>query len=334
MVHVVLVDPVPEARATAAKTLGTLVERLGEINFPDLVPSLIRTLKADTSGVDRQGAAQGLSEVLSGLGMERLEGLLPDIISNAQSPRSAIREGFMSLLVFLPATFGNRFQPHLPKIIVPILKGLSDTEDYVREAAMRAGRMIITNYSSRAIDLLLPELERGMFDPAWRIRVCVLVSLLSHFSNFISNRLSPLSESSYSRFLASLISRKWTMILKVPRRSSRNLPGGPSQRSLALIAGIVYYQPFTLPDRTPYILSDNPQFRYGKCWCITRQRPVRNHLISGWFSTVVDDIHTVREILPELVTQLMALLSSDEAEQEEVSPYTFLLFIPYQLTIL
>lgn len=181
MVHVVLVDPVPEARATAAKTLGTLVERLGEVNFPDLVPSLIRTLKTDTSGVDRQGAAQGLSEVLSGLGMDRLESLLPDIISNAQSPRSTIREGFMSLLVFLPATFGTRFQPHLPKIIVPILKGLSDTEDYVREAAMRAGRMIITNYSSKAIDLLLPELERGMFDPSWRIRVCVLVSLYSPF---------------------------------------------------------------------------------------------------------------------------------------------------------
>ena len=171
MVHVVLVDPVPEARATAAKTLGTLVERLGEVHFPDLVPGLLRTLKTETSGVDRQGAAQGLSEVLSGLGMDRLEGLLPDIIANAQSPRSTVREGFMSLLVYLPATFGNRFQPHLPKIIAPILSGLSDAEEYVREAAMRAGRMIVTNYSSKAIDLLLPELEQGMFDAGWRIRV-------------------------------------------------------------------------------------------------------------------------------------------------------------------
>ena len=171
MVHNVLVDPVPEARATAAKSLGTLVERLGEIHFPDLVPGLLRTLKTDTSGVDRQGAAQGLSEVLSGLGMERLEGILPDIIANAQSPRSTVREGFMSLLVFLPVTFGTRFQPHLPKIISPILSGLADNEEYVREAAMRAGRMIVSNYSKNAIDLLLPELEQGMFDPGWRIRV-------------------------------------------------------------------------------------------------------------------------------------------------------------------
>ena len=174
LVQVVLVDPVPEARATAAKAMGTLVERLGEVHFPDLVPGLLRTLKTDTSGVDRQGAAQGLSEVLAGLGMERLEGLLPDIIVNAQSPRSTVKEGFMTLLVFLPATFGTRFQPHLPKIISPILGGLADSEDFVRDAAMRAGRMIVTNYSNKAIDLLLPELENGMFDSGWRIRVRVL----------------------------------------------------------------------------------------------------------------------------------------------------------------
>lgn len=180
LVHVVLVDPVPEARATAAKALGALVERLGEVHFPDLVPALLKTLKTDTSGVDRQGAAQGLSEVLSGLGMERLESLLPDIISNASNPRPYVREGFMSLLVFLPATFGTRFQPHLVKIIPPILGGLADTEEYVREASMRAGRMIVNNYSNKAIDLLLPELERGMFDSGWRIRVSSIVPPQKH----------------------------------------------------------------------------------------------------------------------------------------------------------
>lgn len=229
MVHVVLVDPVPEARATAAKALGTLVERLGEVHFPDLVPGLLRTLKTDTSGVDRQGAAQGLSEVLAGLGMERMEGLLPDVIANAQSPRSTVREGFMSLLVFLPATFGARFQPHLPKIIPPILSGLSDSEDYVREAAMRAGRMVVTNYSSKAIDLLLPELERGMFDPGWRIRVSIrsadfLSSLLHGVS---SNRLSRLSESCCSRSpesAARLRSRKMRRLKRLPWLSPHGRP--------------------------------------------------------------------------------------------------------------
>lgn len=78
----------------------------------------------------RQGAAQGLSEVLSGLGMERLEGLLPEIISNSSSPRHYVREGFISLLVYLPTTFGHRFSPHLGSIIPPILGGLADESEY------------------------------------------------------------------------------------------------------------------------------------------------------------------------------------------------------------
>ncbi|KAG0253420.1 translational activator of GCN4 [Actinomortierella ambigua] len=166
----VLVDPVPEARATAAKALGTLVEKLGEHNFPELVHELLSTLKSDTSGVDRQGAAQGLSEVLAGLGLERLEGLLPEIIVNTDSAKAYIREGFISLLVYLPATFGQRFQPYLGRIIPPILMGLADESEYVREASMRAGQMIISNYATKAVDLLLPELERGLFDDNWRIR--------------------------------------------------------------------------------------------------------------------------------------------------------------------
>ncbi|SJL18209.1 uncharacterized protein ARMOST_21787 [Armillaria ostoyae] len=196
MVRIVLVDPVPETRATAANVLGTLVECLGEGHFPDLVPGLLRTLKTDTSGVDQQGAAQGLSEVLSGLGMEHLKGLLPDIVANAQSPRATVREGFMSLLVYLSATFGTRFQPHLPKIITPILSGMSDVEEYVRDAAMRAGRMIIINYSNRAIDLLLPEPERGTFDPGWRLRQwsITLVRELMFKVSGISGKTSDLDE--------------------------------------------------------------------------------------------------------------------------------------------
>ncbi|KAH7056386.1 armadillo-type protein [Linnemannia elongata] len=166
----VLIDPVPDARATAAKALGTLVEKLGESNFPNLVHELVDTLKSDTSGVDRQGAAQGLSEVLAGLGLERLEGLLPEIIINTDSPKSYIREGFISLLVYLPATFGQRFQPYLGRIIPPILMGLADESEYVREASLKAGQMIINNYATKAVDLLLPELERGLFDDNWRIR--------------------------------------------------------------------------------------------------------------------------------------------------------------------
>jgi HEAT repeat protein len=166
----VLVDPVPEARSTAAKSLGGLVERLGENNFPDLIESLMGILKSQTSGVDQQGAAQGVSEILAGLGTDRLEDLLPTILQNTSSPRTYVREGHISLLVFLPTTFGDRFSPYLGRIIQPVVSGLADDSDFVREASMRAGRMVIASHSNKAIELLLPELEQGVFDEAWRIR--------------------------------------------------------------------------------------------------------------------------------------------------------------------
>ncbi|KAI0757516.1 ARM repeat-containing protein [Daedaleopsis nitida] len=288
MVHVVLVDPVPEARATAAKALGTLVERLGEIHFPDLVPGLLRTLKTDTSGVDRQGAAQGLSEVLAGLGMERMEGLLPDIIANAQSPRSTVREGFMSLLVFLPATFGTRFQPHLPKIIPPILSGLSDSEDYVREAAMRAGRMVVTNYSNKAIDLLLPELERGMFDSGWRIRqssITLVGELL---------------------FKVSGISGK-AEIEEDEEVEDITMTAESSRKALVEVLGT---------ERRDRILA---------ALFLARQdavNVVRQSSVHIWKALVHNTPKTVREILPELISQIIQLLTSDEIDQQETASRT------------
>lgn len=46
---VAAVDPVPTTRATASRALGSLVEKLGEDALPDLIPSLMQTLKSDTA---------------------------------------------------------------------------------------------------------------------------------------------------------------------------------------------------------------------------------------------------------------------------------------------
>ncbi|KAJ2786481.1 translational activator of GCN4, partial [Coemansia linderi] len=166
----VLVDPVPEARATSAKALGSLVNKLGEEHFPSLVADLVKVLKSDASGVDRAGAAQGLSEVLSGIGMVRLEGLLPEVLANCNSARMAVREGFMMLLIYLPTTFGDDFQRFLPQVMPPVLAGLADENEQVRNAALRAGRILVISFATTAIDSLLPELLASMNHELWRIR--------------------------------------------------------------------------------------------------------------------------------------------------------------------
>lgn len=166
-----IVDPVPSTRATASKALGTLVEKLGEESLPDIIPGLMNTLKSDTGAGDRLGSAQALSEVLSGLGTQRFEETLPSILQNATSSKPTVREGFMSLFIYLPACFGNSFSVYLNRVIPPILSGLADDVESIRDVALKAGRLLVKNFATRAIDLLLPELERGLADTNHRIRL-------------------------------------------------------------------------------------------------------------------------------------------------------------------
>ncbi|KAG5983990.1 hypothetical protein E4U55_006502 [Claviceps digitariae] len=165
------VDPVPTTRATASRALGSLVEKLGEDAMPDLIPGLMQTLKSDTGAGDRLGSAQALSEVLAGLGTTRLEETLPTVLQNVESSKPAVREGFMSLFIFLPVCFGNSFSNYLGRIVPPILAGLADDVESIRETALRAGRLLVKNFAVRAVDLLLPELERGLADDSYRIRL-------------------------------------------------------------------------------------------------------------------------------------------------------------------
>ena len=169
--NLAIVDPVPTTRATASKALGSLIEKLGEDALPELIPNLMATLKSDTGAGDRLGSAQALSEVLAGLGTTRLEETLPTILQNVSSAKPSVREGFMTLFIFLPACFGNSFANYLSKIIPPILAGLADDIEAIRETALRAGRLLVKNFAHKAIDLLLPELERGLADDSYRIRL-------------------------------------------------------------------------------------------------------------------------------------------------------------------
>ncbi|KAG9005891.1 translational activator of GCN4 [Tulasnella sp. JGI-2019a] len=284
LVHQVLIDPVPEARAAAAKSLGGLVERLGESTFPELISSLLRTLKSENSAVDRQGAAQGLSEVLSGLGMERMEGLLPDIIENAHSSRSFVREGFMSLLVYLPVTFGQRFTPYLSRIIRPILDGLSDLEEMVRTASMKAGRMVINHYSNKAADLLLPELLTAMFSESARIRLSS-VTLIGE----LLFKLSGISG-------------------QVELEDDEDHHGADaSRKALADVLG---------KDRRDRVLAAIYLIRQDSV------NTIRQASVHIWKALVNNTPRTVRDVLPSLVNQIIELLASSGPDQQEIAAAT------------
>ncbi|EMR09730.1 hypothetical protein PNEG_01915 [Pneumocystis murina B123] len=181
----ILIDPVPATRETSAKALGTLVKNLGGANFPHLIPDLLSTLKKDISSIERHGSSQGISEILSGLNIQYLENILPQILENSLSSVSYVKEGYISLFIYLPRAFGPRFQPYIGKIVSPILLGLADDSESVRDVSLSAGKVIIDNYSTKAVDFLLPELQKEIFNENWKIRlssVQLISNLLFHIT--------------------------------------------------------------------------------------------------------------------------------------------------------
>ena len=119
-----LLDPVPEVRAVSAHALGSMVRAMGEEAFQEIVPWLMEHLVLESSPVDRSGAAQGLSEVIFGLGADRLEKSMKEIIDRSQQIDLAahVRDGYMMMFIYLPISFGDKFIPYVGKIIPPILK--------------------------------------------------------------------------------------------------------------------------------------------------------------------------------------------------------------------
>jgi len=167
---------------------------MGEEEFRDLIPWMLETMKRESGSVERSGAAQGLSEVLSGLDTSRFENILyAQIIPNTNHKRSYVREGYLTLFTFLPITMRERLQPYINKILPLVLQGLADDEaesvryilstikkkkssviffsyTWVRDVALRAGQAIVNEYGNASLDLLLYALEDGLFHDNWRIR--------------------------------------------------------------------------------------------------------------------------------------------------------------------
>ena len=66
----------------------------------------------------------GLSEVVGGLGLEKLNSLMPDIIQTANRVDIApnVRDGYIMMYIYLPTVFGEDFIPYVGSVIPSVLK--------------------------------------------------------------------------------------------------------------------------------------------------------------------------------------------------------------------
>ncbi|ODV90703.1 hypothetical protein CANCADRAFT_51022 [Tortispora caseinolytica NRRL Y-17796] len=260
----VIVDPVPATRATASRALGSLAEKFGEEQIPQLIPQLLGILQNSNSQTDRLGAAQGLAEVVYGLGVGKLDEILPSVLQSTTSPDPNVRDGFASLLIFFPAAFGNIFSTYLSRVIPCVLARLADDVDTIRETAMRAGRLIVKNYAAKSIDLLLPELEKGLSNHSFRIRLSSVEltgELLFQCAGVV--RKTDVDEEQdeddiiYNNFQAKLIEalgiERWQRILSALYMCRSDTSGQVRSSSLAVWKSLVVNTPKTVKEILPVL---------------------------------------------------------------------------------
>lgn len=181
-----ILDPIPDVRSTAAKALGSLTRSLGDQIIPELRPWLIKKLREENcSSAERSGAAQGLTEVLIACGGNVVEDAMrTEILPLRNSSEPSTREGVLWMLTFLPPAMGQAFTPLIDASFPVLIGGLSDDSEPVRDAAMRAGRVLIRSHGKVHVDKILPSLEDGLAHDDYRIRLASL-SLLGDLLSLI-----------------------------------------------------------------------------------------------------------------------------------------------------
>ncbi|PUZ37288.1 hypothetical protein GQ55_9G107200 [Panicum hallii var. hallii] len=279
----VLVDPIPEVRAVAARALGSLISGMGEEIFPDLVPWLLDTLKSDNSNVERSGAAQGLSEVLAALGQDYFDRILPDIIRNCSHQKASVRDGHLTLFRYLPRSLGGVFQNYLQAVLPAILDGLADENESVRDAALSAGHVFVEHYAASSLPLLLPAIEDGIFSDNWRIRQSS-VELLGDLLFKVAGTSGKAILEGGSDDEGASTEAQGRAIIEVLGREKRN----------EVLAAI-------------YMVRSDVSLT------------VRQAALHVWKTIVANTPRTLKEIMPVLMDTLISSLASSSSERRQVA---------------
>jgi HEAT repeat protein len=241
-------------------------------------------LKGDEgTSVERSGAAQGLTEVICAGGARLVENVMTnDILPLIGHPAASYREGVLWVLTFLPSTLGQAFAPLIESAFPALISGLSDENEPVRDVAMRAGRVTIRSHGKAHVDKILPTLEEGLSDGDSRIRAASL--------NLLGDLLGCIG--------GSKISKNDGDTQDDIRQAER------AQAQIALVLG---------PEIRKRVLS-SLYLRRSDISAVVRQSAVQ-----VWKSVVSVTPRTLKEILDNLVGQIVTALASGHPDHTQVA---------------
>lgn len=161
---VALADILPEVRATAAKAIGRITQKLGLANSEHLIQTLIKVIESEQStAIGRTGCAQALCEALYNLGLDQIELNFSNIVAKAVDKRDWIREGYLGMLVFLPLVLDQNYERYISQTLRAAIESIAHTNEGIRNLAIKTVKTIIQKFAEKNMNQILKSLFDGMF---------------------------------------------------------------------------------------------------------------------------------------------------------------------------
>ena len=173
-----LSDILPEVRATTAKAVGRLCSKLGLEKSDPMIQGLRKVIeKESTPSIERAGCSQALCEALYSFGLEHIENNFRTIYQGTLDKREHVREGFLSMLVYLPVILDNHFEKYIAETLNGAIDSIAHTNENIRNLAIKIVKTIIQKFSENNMPQILKSLFDGMFSDSYLKRNSSVVLL-------------------------------------------------------------------------------------------------------------------------------------------------------------
>ena len=169
-IKIALFDSDPNCRNEISKAVGALTKSLGPTYLTEMFKWLESFLEKDTDTVKRSGAAQGYAEILVSFEESYIDKYLMRLINKIQDGNHIIKEGYLSVFVFLPGCLGNKFEKYFELIFPLIIECFSDEHENVRNVSNKIFEICIKIFARKNTTQLVEPLLDRLFSENWRIR--------------------------------------------------------------------------------------------------------------------------------------------------------------------
>ena len=190
---IALFDSDPNCRNEISKAVGALTKSLGPKYLTEMMKWLEGFLENESDTVHRSGAAQGYAEILVSFEESYMDKHLMRIINRIQEGNHIVKEGYLSVFVFLPGCLGDKFEKYFELIFPLIIEAFSDDHENVRNVSNKIFEICIKIFARKNTSELVEPLLERLFSDNWRIRnssIALIKTLISSLGKEFSKENS------------------------------------------------------------------------------------------------------------------------------------------------